>query len=32
MIGGLTIGTWILLVLPALAILISVARWTKAGR
>jgi hypothetical protein len=32
MIGGLTIGTWILLGLPALAIVLSVAGWAKAGR
>lgn len=32
MIGGLTIATWILLALPALAIIISIAGWARAAR
>lgn len=32
MIGGLTIGTIILLALPALAVIISVAGWLRAAR
>lgn len=32
MIGGLTIATWVLLALPALAIVISIAGWLRASR
>jgi cytochrome c-type biogenesis protein CcmH/NrfF len=32
MIGGLTIATWVLLALPALAIVISIAGWLRAAR
>jgi hypothetical protein len=32
MIGGLTIATWVLLALPALAILVSIAGWLKAAK
>lgn len=32
MIGGLTVATWVLLALPALAIVISIAGWLRAAR
>lgn len=32
MIGGLTIATWVLLALPALAIIISVGGWMRQAR
>lgn len=32
MIGGLTIATWVMLALPALAIVISIAGWLRAAR
>lgn len=30
MIGGLTIGTWLVLALPALAIVVSAVTWLRA--